>query len=145
MEQKSPLRPYAKGVLVIAAVLLIPALLSLFSALFSAATTGQVMVISVGRTETTREMVHWSLGWSRFASPFVIFGALVIWGLSKPHGLAWWLSSCIALLGVGMLVCSYWFASLRGTIAFFLFSSFVCTALYIGNRFGLLAAIAFVL
>ena len=144
MEQNSPLRPYAKGALVAAACLLIPAVISFCSAVISSITTGQVMVISVGKTETARQLVHWPLGWSRFASPFVLLGAIAVWALSKSSQLAWWLSACLAVLGSSMLVFSLWFVSWRGVAAFTSILAFICSALYVGNRFGRMAAIGFV-
>ena len=145
MEQNSPLRPYAKGALVAAACLLIPAVLWFCSAVISSITTGQVMVISIGKTETARQLVHWPLGWSRFASPFVLLGAIAVWALSKSSKLAWWVSACLAVLGSSMLVFSLWFVSWRGVVAFTSILAFICMALYVGNRFGRLAAIGFVL
>ena len=102
------------------------------------------MVISVGKTETARQLVHWSLGWSRFASPFVLLGALAVWSLSKSNKLAWWLAACLAVLGSSMLIFSLWFVSWRGVAAFISILAFICAALYVGNRFGRLAAIGFV-
>jgi drug/metabolite transporter (DMT)-like permease len=145
MQEQSQPRHYAKASIAIAAVLLLPAVISLLSAVVSALTTGQVMVISLGRTETAREMVPWLQGWPRFAAPFVILGALVVWSQAKPHRWTWWLSAGLTTLGASLLAFSWWFVSSRRAGAFLLMLAFISAALYIGNRLGRVAAVLFVL
>lgn len=141
-----PLSAYAKFSLALAGVLLLPALWSLFSAIVSAASTGQVLVISVGRTETARELVPWIKGWPRFVAPVVISASLLLW--SSAHRLprsAWWLSAAMSALGLALLLFSKWFTSWHGAIWFVGMAAFVAATLYIGKRFGGLAALVVIL
>lgn len=143
MSESPPLSTYAKLSLALAGLLLLPALWSFFSAIVSAVSTGQVLVISVGRTETARELVPWINGWPRFAAPVVLAASLLLWFWADrlPRG-AWWLSAATATVGLVLLLFSKWFTSWHGTIWFFGLLAFVATTLYVGKRFGRLAGLA---
>jgi hypothetical protein len=140
------LSAYAKVSLVFAGLLLLPALWSFVSAIVSAASTGQVLVISLGRTSTARELVPWLQGWPRFVAPMLILASLLLWVSSEqlPRGV-WWTSAAISTLGFVLLLFSMWFTSWRGALSFFGLVAFIATALYVGNRFGRIAAVAFIL
>lgn len=146
-EPPSPsLSAYARFSLALAGVLLLPALWSFFSAIVSAVSTGQVLVISVGRTETARELVPWIYGWPRFAAPVIIAASLLLWLSShRLHRSAWWLSAATSTVGLVLLLFSKWFTSWHGTIWFLGIAVFVAVTLYVGNRFGRLAALAIIL
>jgi len=143
-EPESKLRPYAKAAIGFGALLLLPAVWSFCSAVVSAARTGQVMVVSVGRYETAREMVHWSLGWSRFIAPLLLLSALFLWGASKQYKPLWWVSAALAATGCFMLAFSLWFASWSGVIWFWSLVAFIALALYVGNRIGRWAVVVLV-
>ena len=137
---------YAKFFLGTAALLLLPALWSFVSAIISAADTGYVLVISIGRTATAREMVPWANGWPRFVAPPVLLTSLVLWASSSqlPRS-AWWSAAAMATAAQILLLFSLWFSSWRGILWFAGLVAFIFTALYVGNRFGRLSALAFVL
>ena len=140
------LSAYAKVSLAFAGLLLLPALWSFASAIVSATSTGQILVISLGRTSTAREMVPWIQGWPRFVAPMLILTSLLLWFSSGqlPRG-AWWISAAISTVGVVLLLFSLWFTNWRGTFNFFGLVAFVAAALSVGNRFGRIAAVAFIL
>src|SRR5690606_23448392 len=107
------------------------------SAVVSALSTGQVMVISLGRTETTRHMVHWSNGWARFAGPSMMVAALVLYAvLSSRNVQLWWTAVALAFAGICLLLYSAWFVSLRGATAFALFAAFIAVCFWVDARFG---------
>jgi hypothetical protein len=141
MSVRAFLEPTAKFVTGLAAFVCIPAVVSLVSALWSAATTGEVMVISVGRYETAREMVPWVAGWSRFVGPLLLVASLG-GGASSTKQMRWWISAALALAGVCLLFFSKWFTSLGGAIAFVGLLAFVGVTFYVDGRWGRAAAFA---
>jgi hypothetical protein len=141
-----PLSAYAKFSLALTGLLLLPALWSFFSAIVSAWSTGQVLVISLGRTATARELVPWVNGWPRFVAPVVMLTSLVLWLSSSQLARgAWWLSAAMSTVGLVLLLFSKWFTSWRGTIWFVGMVAFVALTLYVGNRYGRVAALAIIL
>jgi hypothetical protein len=125
----------------LAAVLLIPALCSFASAVYSTISSGEVMVISLGRTSTYRRMVHWQVGWSRFVGP-----ALMVLGLSIDARLGlsriwWWVSA--AALGFSMLIFSVCFTTLKGQLWYAGFLAFIAACYSVEARFGRVAAFLF--
>jgi hypothetical protein len=127
-------------------VALIPALWSFASAIWSAATTGQVMVISVGRYETSREFVSWPLGWARFVGPLVLLAALgARLALPRALGARWWASATLAALALVLLLFSKWFTSIGGTSVFVSILAFVVLASFVDERFGRAAALLLLL
>lgn len=135
MSVRAFFEPTAKFVSVLAAFVCFPAIVSLLSAVWSAATTGQVMVISVGRYETAREMVPWVAGWTRFVGPLLLIASLG-GGATSPKQIRWWISAALALTGVSLLFFSMWFKSLGGAIAFAGILAFVGLAHYVDARWG---------
>lgn len=137
----------AKFVLAAAVLLMLPALWSLLSAIWSAVTTGQVLVLSVGRFETSRSMVPWPQGWARFVGPLALFASLCLWlvSISTQRALVWWLSALLAFVGILLLMYSQWFTSWRGVVWFCSLTTFIASAYYIGSRFGRTAMAVFML
>lgn len=128
--------------LALGVVALIPALWSFASAIWSAATTGQVMVISVGRYETSREFVAWPLGWARFVGPLILLAALGV-RLAVPQALGarWWASATLAALALVLLLFSKWFTSIGGIIVFVSILALGVFASFVDKRFGRAAAL----
>lgn len=143
MSVRAFLEPTAKFATGLAAFVCIPAIVSLLSAVWSAATTGEVMVISIGRYETAREMVPWVAGWSRFVGPLLLVASLG-GGVSSSKQIRWWISAALALAGVCLLFFSMWFRSLGGAIAFTSLLAFVGVTFYIDGRWGRPAAFALI-
>jgi|EndMetStandDraft_4_1072995.scaffolds.fasta_scaffold116306_2 hypothetical protein len=126
-------------------LLLLPALYSFFSALYSAATTGHVTVISLGYSHTHRESVPWQVGWARFVSPAILLLALVTFDGSRGSTLRWWLSGAAAAIGLTLLCFSAWFTAL-GKAAFLLaFVSVLFLAIFIDRKLGRGVAFLFLL
>lgn len=133
--------PIAKFAIGLAALACIPAVVSLISAIYSAATTGQVMVLSVGRYETAREMVPWATGWARFVGPLLVMASTA--GAAGPtKQIRWWIAAALGLAGVSLLFFSSWFKSLGGTLAFAGTLAFLGLAYYVDERWGRLSAFA---
>ena len=147
MSEQPSLEFHAKFALAIAGILVFPAIWSFFSAIWSAATTGQVLVISVGRYETARSLVDWRSGWARFAGPVLLVGSLFLWGASgeKKSRAWWWLAAALSTIGIALLLFSRWFTTVHGFSWFMGMLAFTATTLYVGNRFGRVAAILIVL
>lgn len=97
-------------------VLLIPALVSLVSAIHSAASTGEVLVLFIGRTDGKVESVPWPLGWARFVGPVLLLAATVL-GIASPRWSSRWFIACAASgLGVAMLLESWFFTTIAGSL-----------------------------
>lgn len=142
-DQPSP-QFYAKFVLALAGLLLVPAAWSFFSAVYYAATTGQVLVISLGRYETARELVTWDVGWARFVGPVLLVAGLVVWIRAKQSASTWWVAVALATIGCVLLLFSQWFTSWRGAMFFAGLIAFVVLTLFAGNRYGRPAAYAII-
>jgi len=143
MSNRVPLKFAAQFVIAAAAVLLLPALWSMFSAVWSAVTTGNVLVVSVGRYETSRALVPWPNGWARFIGPLLLFSSFLVWVASKSgeRVAVWWLSAALASVGFLLLLFSQWFTSWRGCLWFGSIAALLVLALYLGNRFGRFAGV----
>jgi hypothetical protein len=143
---------WAKFVLGLAALALLPALWSLGSALISAVGSGEVLVISLGRTSTSRTMVPWQQGWARFAGPLLLTVSLALWVVAEKRSTQWWLSALLAAMALSLLAFSMWFTSLRSTLGFLGFAAFIAATFAANRYFGrkgayaviLVAAVAFV-
>lgn len=126
-------------------VIVFPVVWSLFSAVWSATTTGTVTVISVGRYSTQHEVVHWVEGWARFAGPIFLLTSLWLWKSAYKRSLSMWLLAAgLLVLGIVLLLWSWWFVSIDRLIFLIGFASLVTTALLIGNRYGALAVVLLV-
>jgi hypothetical protein len=147
MSSSPSLKLGAQFVLVAAGALLLPALWSWFSAIWSAATTGQVLVLSVGRYETSRSMVPWPQGWARFVGPVALASSLSLWLASKSAQriALWWSSAAIGFVGIVLLLFSQWFVSWRGSVWFSSFAVFIALSYYLGSKLGRVAMIIFML
>jgi len=95
-------RFHAAFALGLGALFLLPAVYSFFSALYSALSTGEVLVIAVDRYEIHRETVPWTAGWARFAGPPVLVSSLLAYDGSMWVTLRWWLAAAALAL---MLAC----------------------------------------
>jgi hypothetical protein len=127
-------------------VLLMPVLWSLGSAVVSAVSTGQVLVISVGRTQVTRYVVPWQQGWARFAGPVFISAALVLYlARDGRKTSSWWIATGLAFLGLCLLLFSAWLASVQSAGAFALLGGFIAVSFGIDDRLGRWAAFTFML
>ena len=127
---------WGKVILGLAAFALLPALWSLGSALISAFSSGQVLVVSLGRTSTSREMVPWQQGWARFAGPPLLIVALAVWVVAEKRSTQWWLSAYLAGMALSLLAFSMWFTSLRSTLWFLGFGAFIATTFLANHYFG---------
>lgn len=126
-----------------AALLVLPILYSLGSAIYSALTTGEVMVISLGRTETQRQMVPWQMGWARFAGPIVLCASLFAFDHSRGRTLRWWLAGAGVIVSLAILSYSRWFTTAAGALAFLGLAAFIASAALIDHRFGRRVALMF--
>lgn len=144
MSDQPSLEFHAKFVLALTGLLLIPAVWSFFSAVYFAATTGQVLVISLGRYETARKLVAWEAGWARFIGPVLLVAGLAVWVRAKQGAGAWWVAVAIATIGCVLLLFSQWFTSWQGAMFFAGLSAFVAVTLFAGNRYGRSAAYAII-
>ncbi|QKO22694.1 hypothetical protein [Rhodoferax sp. BAB1] len=146
MADQPSLRFSAGFVLMLAAVLLLPALWSFGSAVASAISTGEVLVISVGLTETARQMVPWKSGWARFAGPLMIAIALSLYVLrAQKHAQSWWIAAALAFSGLCLLLYSAWFVSLGAAAAFVLIWVFIAASFWLDAHFGRWWAFCFML
>ncbi len=145
MVERFSLKFSAQFALGVAAILALPAAWSFLSAVYSAFATGEVLVISVGRTETARQLVPWKQGWARFVAPPLLVASLFVWGISARRPLLWWGAVAGCVVAIVLLLFSLWFVSTRSVLAFFAFLSFIVAAMLLGNFVGRLAAFAFVL
>jgi hypothetical protein len=144
MSESPAVHSYAKFSIALAALLALPATWSFFSAIYFAATTGEVLVISLGRYETAREMVAWPKGWARFVGPVVLVAAIGVWVASDKNSRMWWFSAALSALSLALLLFSRWFTSWDGAFWFIGVVVFISISLFIGNRYGRLAAYVFV-
>lgn len=135
---------HAQLVLARAGLLLIPAVCSFFSAVYDAASTGQVLVISLGRYETARKLVAWDAGWARFVGPILLVAGLAVWGRAKQGAGTWWVAVAIATIGCVLLLFSQWFTSWHGAMFFAGLNAFVAVTLFAGHRYGRPAAYAII-
>lgn len=143
---KPTLKFHASFVLCIAGLAALPALWSLGSAIHSAATTGQVLVLSVGRYETARHMVPWTHGWARFVGPALVVAALFLSGRgTRSDRRWWWVAAAVALVGLAMLLFSWWFVSLGSATAFLAGNTFIALCFYVDQRYGRRKAFALML
>lgn len=125
-------------------IALLPALWSFVSAIWSATTTGQVLVISVGRTGTSRSLVAWSLGWARFAAPPLLLAGLlmrVLTGSVRTHW--WWSSVLLTTTALVLLFFSQWFTTLGGTVFFLCLLGYVGLAYVIDLKIGRKSVVVF--
>lgn len=127
------LEQYGKAAFAAGAILLLPALWSFASAIWSAATTGEVLVISVGRYETSRELVPWAHGWARFAGPLALTAAVATWLFRRSP---WWPPALLAAAGLALLLFSKWFTSPVGAVAFCGMMVFFALAAIVDRRMG---------
>jgi len=144
MKEQPSFKFYAQFILALAGLFVLPAIWSFFSAVYFGATTGQVLVISIGRYETARESVAWTNGWARFVGPIFLLLSLGIWGTAKKQALAWWFSVVLANVGLILLLFSKWFTTWHGVIFFAVLNAFFAVTLYAGNRYGRYAAYAII-
>lgn len=117
-------------------LLLLPALYSLIGAIRDAVMTGEVLVISLGRTETHREMVPWQNGWARFAGPVILLASLCAFDSSRGVSARWWLAGTGVTAALALLGFSFWFASPVRAFGFLGFLGFVPLAFFVDSRFG---------
>jgi hypothetical protein len=136
------LQQYGKVAFAAGAVLLLPALWSFGSAVWSAATTGEVMVISVGRYETSRDFVPWVYGWARFAGPIALLSAVALWAL---RGSPWWPPALLSAAGLALLLFSKWFTSPMGAVVFCTMMAYLMLAAFVDKYVGRFAAAAMLL
>ena len=137
------MRFHAQTAIAAGAVVVLPALWSFFAAIYSALTTGEVMVMSFGG-DGGFEDVPWRRGWARFVGPLVLLYALWLVGFARPWSRSWWLGAVGCAVALGLLGFSLWFTSLNGAIAFVGFSTFMMIAFYLDKRFGRAVAFAFI-
>ena len=126
-------------------LVLLPALYSLLSALYSAVLTGEVLVISVRRYEVHRELVSWRSGWARFAGPPILIASLLAFDGSRGVTLRWWLSATGSASALALLGYSAWFTSINRALGFVALLAFVALAYHVDKRFGRASALAFIL
>lgn len=126
-------------------LLLLPVLYSLGSAFHSAMTTGHVLVISIGRYETARELVPWQEGWARFVGPILLVASLLAFDSSRGVTLRWWLAGTGSICALIFLSFSLWFTSGARSFWFAGLLALVASASVIGRRLGGVAAFLFVL
>ena len=129
---------------VVGALAIIPAVLSFAFAAWSAATTGEVMVIRIGFYSLDREYVPWYQGWARFVSPLVIGLSLLIHrNTADTSSTRLLVFVGLAASGIGMLAISLWFTSLSGVAFFYAFFGYIGFAFYIDEVFGRKLVVAF--
>lgn len=126
-------------------LVLLPALYSLLSALYSAVFTGEVLVVSLGRYEVHRELVSWRSGWARFAGPPILIASLLAFDGSRGVTLRWWFAATGSASALALLGFSAWFTSISRAVGFIALLAFVAVAHYVDKRFGRASALAFVL
>lgn len=123
----------------------LPVLYSFFSAAWQAFDTGEVLVISIGRSEVHTERVPWLRGWPRFVAPLLLLLSLQLYDGSRGATLRWWTAGVAAAAALVLLGQSWWFSSVQGSLAFLLFSTWMGAVLAIAHRLGRLAAYVFIL
>lgn len=118
-------------------IALLPALWSFVSAIGSAASTGQVLVISVGRTETSRSLVAWPLGWARFAAPPLLLAGVLMRVLTGSVRTPWWWSSVLlTTTALALLLFSQWFTTLGRTVFLLCLFGYVGLAYVVDLKLG---------
>lgn len=127
----------------IGALLLLPALYSLGSAFHSAIATGHVLVISLGRYETARELVPWQEGWARFVGPILLLGSLLAFDSSRGVTFRWWFAGTGSICALGLLSFSLWFTSWAHSLWFAGLLAFVVSVSVINRRLGGVTAFLF--
>lgn len=137
------LRPQLAVALGVGVVAFLPALYSWFSALYSAVTTGQVMVISLGYNHTHRESVAWHQGWARSAGPVFLTAAWLLFDGSRASTARWWMSGTSAAVGLALLLFSAWFTSIGAAVSFLSLTCGMCLAAVIDRNLGRGAALLF--
>lgn len=118
-----------------AAVVLIPVVISFFSGIFSAFSTGEVMAISLGRTEVRIESVPWAAGWARFAGPVLLVASLCVYVGARSWSGRWWAAAAGCALALVLLSFSLWFTSLSGTLWFLSLAAFMAATFYAVKKF----------
>jgi hypothetical protein len=121
-------------------ILFIPSVISAALAAWSAISNGQITLYSVGKTATSREVVHWTQGWPRFASPILLLIAACIYPAVKASTPKSLLFTVLAVAGCSMLVFSLWFKAPGGALALGSLLGFVAAAHFVDARFGRTAA-----
>ncbi|MDM0015017.1 zinc ribbon domain-containing protein [Variovorax sp. J22P168] len=124
--------------------MVLPAIISLISALYQAMTVGEVLVISFGRTSTSREMVPWRHGWARFAGPVVLVISLSAWDGSRGLTTRWWLAGTGVVLGLSLLAFSQWFATAKGALMLACAYGVVAMTFFVDRRFGRIPALGII-
>jgi hypothetical protein len=127
-------RRYGTMVFAAGAILLLPAVWSLFSAVWSAMTTGHVQVISLGRFETSRDMVHWTNGWARFVGPIALIASVGSRILAR--SLPWWPPAVLSVVGLALLLFSRWFTSPGGAALFISMAAYIALTALVDRKFG---------
>lgn len=125
---------YGTLVLAAGAILLLPAVWSFFSAACSAMAIGHVQVISLGRFETSREIVHWTNGGARFAGPIVLVASVGLRILAP--SLPWWVPVVMSASGLSLLLFSRWLTSLGGAALFTSMAAYIALAVFVDKRLG---------
>lgn len=116
---------------------------SFLDAIWTAFNTGMVTVGAVGRFSSTHYQVPWRAGWARFAGPILFFGGLQL-TISTRVSPKWSLWGLVALIfGIVLLLFSAYFTSLGSIAAFFGIIAYAIAGLYVGNRYGFMAALVF--
>jgi hypothetical protein len=127
-------RVYVAASFGVAALLMLPALYSFFSAIHGALTTGEVLVISLGRSEIHREWVTWQAGWARFAGPVVLIVSVCCFDGTRGASIRWWVAGAGTVTGLALLCFSYWFTSLGGVLAWLGLMALMSGVTLIGAR-----------
>lgn len=133
-------RQWGAMALGLAAVLLLPALYSWFSAIHGAISTGEVMVLNLAGIDS--EMVPWRNGWTRFVAPLLLLAAVLVYDDSRAITGRWWAAAALAVVALGMLGFAAWFQSMGGAVGFILFNGFIVLCFHVDRRHGRLAAFA---
>jgi hypothetical protein len=126
-------------------LLVIPALYSFASAVYSALTTGEVVVVMVGRTETRHMLVPWTQGWARFAGPIVLIASLLATDSSRGLYARWWFAAFGTVAGLILLSQSGWFVSFDSAAVLLGMIGAAVVASLLKRRFGTEAAFGFLL
>lgn len=133
------------GLLAVGLVMVIPALYSFISGLHAALTTGEVLVISLGRTETYRAMVPWQQGWARFVGPIFMTASLLAFDGSRGLHARWWFAAIGTTVGLALLGFSAWFVSVERAGVFIGLMLAAAFATFLKRRFGTTAALGFLM
>jgi hypothetical protein len=116
---------------------------SFFNAVWTAVETGTVTVISVGWNDTAREKVAWMAGWARFAGPVIFIAGILLF---KSKRISWQkvlAAFSFTLIGIVLLLFSWWFTSFGRVAGFIGLLAYSVIGVFIGNRYGWLAALLF--